>query len=149
MTGTDDAGRQEEGNEAREEAQWRSIVENFGERVDLPDEEPVEAAYRDEPAGDVYEGPAELAGSLSADDDRFVPPPAPPVPRAHGLRLMAWLGLFGVPTLALVAVVFSIRLPSPVGLLMLVWFVGGFGYLVATMGRGQGPDSGWDDGAVV
>jgi hypothetical protein len=63
------------------------------------------------------------------------------------VRLAAWFGLFGVPTLALLAIVAGVSLPSPVSLLLIAWFVGGFGYLVATMSRD--PDSGWDDGAVL
>jgi hypothetical protein len=143
-------GREENARQAREEAEWRSIVENFGERAEIPEIEPLPAAtYEAEPEVDAYEGPAELAPSLLSDEDRFIPAPPPPVPRAHGLRLAAWLGLFGVPLLGLVGVVLGISLPSTLGLFLVAWFVGGFGYLVATMGNGKGPDSGWDDGAVL
>jgi len=69
--------------------------------------------------------------------------------RPHGLRLVAWLGLFGVPAVVLLCIVLHVSLPSPLGFLALVWFVGGFGYLVATMNGPKDPDGGWDDGAVV
>jgi hypothetical protein len=70
------------------------------------------------------------------------------VPRPRGLRLAAWIGLFGVPVAALLCAVLGVSVPSIVGLVMIVWFVAGFGYLVATM-SGRDPDSGWDDGAVL
>ena len=40
-------------------------------------------------------------------------------------------------------------LQRPHGLRALAWFVGGFGYLVATMSGPKDPDAGWDDGAVL
>ncbi|MGO4257946.1 hypothetical protein [Marmoricola sp. RAF53] len=149
MSNRDEAG-QEEGRRAREEAEWRDIVDHFGDRAELPEDavpDPPEPAPAAQPGG-VYDGPPELAPAHWSDDDRFVPPPPPPVPRAHGLRLLAWIGLFGVPALALLGVVLGISLPSPLGLLLIVWFVGGFGYLVATMSN-RGSGGGWDDGAVL
>jgi hypothetical protein len=70
------------------------------------------------------------------------------VPR--GARALAWLGLFGVPAVALLCVVAHISLPSYLGLLLFCWFVAGFGYLVVTMKDRRGDrDDGWDDGAVL
>ena len=146
MTG-DDVSRDEAARRAREDAEWRSIVDNYGERPEVrperePErEEPVQIGLPPELGPRSWEAPEE--------DDRYVPPPPPPVPRPHGLRLAAWLGLFGVPTVVLVCIVLHVSLPSPLGFLALVWFVGGFGYLVATMNGPKDPDGGWDDGAVV
>ena len=65
-------------------------------------------------------------------------------------RALAWIGLFGVPAVALLTVVASISVPSYLGLLMFCWFVAGFGYLVLTMNDRRGDhDDGWDDGAVL
>lgn len=145
MTGHDDEGARR----AREDAEWQSIVENYGDRPEVgakdPEPEPVV-----DPA--IFEMPAALGArswELEEEDDRFVPPPPPPVPRPHGLRLAAWLGLFGVPAVVLLCIVLHVSLPSPLGFLALVWFVGGFGYLVATMNGPRDPGGGWDDGAVV
>jgi hypothetical protein len=138
--------REEAARRAREDAEWQSIIENYGDR---PEVAPPEPPQQPEPV--VFEVPPELgprSWEPTAEDDRYVPPPAPPVPRPHGLRAIAWFGLFGVPTIVLVCLVLGISLPSPTGLLALVWFVGGFGYLVATM-NGPKNDGGWDDGAVV
>jgi hypothetical protein len=139
---------------AREDAVWQSIVDHYGDRPDVPAADPTP-----EPAADASTEPPvshELAAELgprswtpAEDEEGFVPPPPPPVPRPHGLRLVAWLGLFGVPTVVLVCIVLHVSLPSPLGFLALLWFVGGFGYLVATMGGPKDPDGGWDDGAVV
>jgi hypothetical protein len=145
LTGRDDEGARR----AREDAEWQSIVENYGDR---PEVDP--AAAEAEPVVDpaIFEMPAALgARSWEPDDEdeRFVPPPAPPVPRPHGLRLAAWLGLFGVPAVVLLCIVLHVSLPSPLGFLALIWFVGGFGYLVATMNGPKDSGGGWDDGAVV
>ena len=78
-------------------------------------------------------------------DEHFVPPPPPPLPKPPPARLLAWLGLFGVPTFVLVTLVAGIALPSWLGLLLMGWFVGGFVFLVASMKPGPG-ESG-DDGA--
>lgn len=141
-------GRDEQARHAREEAEWLSIVENFGDRAEIAEPAP-EPAPEPVADSDVYDGPRELAPAHWSEEDRYVPPPPPPVPRARGLRLLAWIGLFGVPALALVGVVLGISLPSFLGLLLIAWFVGGFGYLVATMSGSRDPDSGWDDGAVL
>jgi hypothetical protein len=144
LTGHDDEGARR----AREDAEWQSIVENYGDRPEAPP--PAEPEPVVDPA--IFEMPAALgprSWELEEDDGRFVPPPAPPVPRPHGLRLAAWLGLFGVPAVVLVCIVLHVSLPSPLGFLALVWFVGGFGYLVATMNGPKDPGGGWDDGAVV
>ena len=145
MTGND-RDSDEAARRAREDAEWRSIVDNYGDHPDVvaPEVEPPA-----EP-GPYFDLPAELgprAWEPAPEDDRYVPPPAPPVPRPHGLRAVAWFGLFGVPTVVLVCLVLGISLPSPLGLIALIWSVGGFCYLVATM-KDPG-DDGWDDGAVV
>jgi hypothetical protein len=79
-------------------------------------------------------------------DEHFVPPPAPPIPRPEPRRLLAWSGMLLAPMLALLLLVLG-SLPTYASFLLFSWFVGGFGYLVATMKDG-GRD-GWDDGARV
>jgi len=153
VTGNDD----ESVRRAREDAEWKAIVDNYGDQPDFDSPEPPPRTP-EPPEPEIpthlfaYDAPAELgprSWEPTPEDERYVPPPPPPVPRPHGLRLAAWLGLFGVPTVVLVCIVLHVSLPSPLGFLALVWFVGGFGYLVATMGGPKDPDGGWDDGAVV
>jgi hypothetical protein len=123
-----------------EDAAWRDIVAHYGDRPALDEEPPPErppAPPADEPRDWVEPD----------EEDHFVPPPPAPVPRPTGIRLAAWLGLFGAPALALVLIVLGVTLPSWIGLLLITWFVGGFGYLVATMRKDAG--DGWDDGAVL
>jgi hypothetical protein len=144
---------------AREDAEWQSIIDHYGEQPDVPPEDAPPAppvfpslAQPGSESPTAHDLPAELgprSWTPAEEDDRFVPPPPPPVPRPQGLRLFAWLGLFGVPTVVLVCIVLHVSLPSPLGFLALLWFVGGFGYLVATMSGPKDPDGGWDDGAVV
>ena len=137
------SSREEEARRAREDADFQALVDSYGDRPEFP--EPAQAAPFVEPEQDV---PAELAHT--DDEERYVPPPPPPLPpRPHGLRALAWFGLFGVPALVLLSIIANVSVPSPVSLLFLVWFVGGFGYLVATMSGPKDPDAGWDDGAVL
>jgi hypothetical protein len=161
---TGNAGNGDEADRrGREDAEWQSIVDNYGDHPEFT--APSDAAQPDSQAADANEHPwpslrpgpfqeeppelAPPAWDADSDHDRYVPPPAPPVPRPHGLRLVAWLGLFGVPTIMLFFIVVKVSPPSPLGFLALVWFVGGFGYLVATMNGPDDPDDGWDNGAVV
>jgi hypothetical protein len=134
-----------------EDAIWRSIIENYGERPTIEEQEiEVPPSLRDleprpEPgAPEQSEEPAELDDRDRDPDDHFVPPAPPPIPRPETPRLLAWIGLFGVPVLVLVALVARIPLPSWLGLFLMAWFVGGFVYLVASM-RPRPED--YDDGA--
>ena len=83
------------------------------------------------------------------DEGHFVPPPPPPLPVVDPPRRLAWAGLIGTPAVALLLVVLQVTVPGWVGFFLVAAFVGGFGYLVATM-RPRPPDD-WsgDDGAVV
>ncbi len=81
------------------------------------------------------------------DEGHFVPPEPPPVHLPEGPRLAAWAGLLGAPVLFLVLFVLGIRAGWIVFLLFAA-FVGGLGYLVATMRRDNDTWPG-DDGAVL
>jgi hypothetical protein len=137
---------------SREDELWQAIVDNYGERpqieelaVDVPPS-PRELATDDESDQD---DPDTIGGSNPADpEEHFVPPPPPPLPKPPPARLLAWLGLFGVPTFVLVTLVAGIELPSWLGLMLMAWFVGGFVYLVATMQPRPG-GGGSDDGARI
>lgn len=131
-----------------EDAAWRAIVENYGEQpeVEQPTTEPVpEPAPSFDPAGDE---PEPLAWE---DEGHYVPPDPPPLPHPEPRRMLAWWGVFGVPLVLVGSVLVSIPVPQWLGLILVAWFIGGFGYLVATMrqgGPGDGGD-GYDNGAVV
>jgi hypothetical protein len=140
-----------------EDAAWRSIIEHYGDRPTLdddfpdePDPEPEPATTRPAPA--VLE-PGWQDGLNTAatwdDEGHFVPPTPPPLPRLEPRRKAAWIGLFGAPTLMLLAVVLGLGLPEWLMFLLAGGFVGGFVYLVATMPRSRPGDDSGDDGAVV
>ena len=80
------------------------------------------------------------------EEEHFVPPEPPPVPRATPARRLAWLGLFVPPLVMLAAVAFGWVLPDWASMLLVSGFVGGFVFLVATMPRDRRDG---DDGAVV
>lgn len=122
---------------------WRAIVDNYGDPADLDpgDRTPLSASpdEADDEAGTADDG------IESWDDERFVPPPVPPVPTATPDRMAAWVGLFGSPTVLLLSLLIGIHLPTWLGYLLVGGFLGGFGYLVAQMPRG--PRDPGDDGA--
>lgn len=141
-----------------EEAAWRSIVENYGERAQLGETatvdpapvvaEPVERDLFDRSYLEALESSlAEERRERREHEEHFVPPDPPPVPRGTPARRLAWCGLFGAPLVMLAAVVFGLQYPAWLMFGLVVAFVGGFVFLVATMPRDGG--DGWDDGAVV
>jgi hypothetical protein len=137
---------------SREDELWQAIVENYGERpqieeiiVDVPPS-PRDLTAAEEPSQD--DSGDTIGEAAPADpDEHFVPPSPPPLPKPPPPRLLAWLGLFGVPTFVLVTLVAGISLPSWLGLLLMAWFVGGFVFLVVSMN--PGPREGGDDGARI
>jgi hypothetical protein len=154
--GNDESGTHDTSDEAdrraQEEAEWRAIVDHYGDQPEFTP--PAATPEPTMPPAELFriDLPVELgprSWEPAEETEGFVPPPPPPIPRPHGLRLAAWLGLFGVPAVVLVCIVLNVSLPSLLGFLALVWFVGGFGYLVATMNGPKDPDGGSDDGAVV
>jgi hypothetical protein len=153
-----------------EDAAWREIVANYGERPTLggggsgPDTtglSPFDRSYLDSldarlpPLEDLVDRHARRAADDDEDlldqVDHFVPPEPPPIPRGTPARRMAWTGLLGSPVVLLVAVfVHTLTgwvVPSLLTLAVAAAFVGGFVFLVATMPRDRG--DGWNDGAVV
>ena len=83
------------------------------------------------------------------DEGHFVPPPPPPLPTVEPRRKLAWGALLAGPVLGLLSFVLGIRVPDWLTVLLVLGFVGGFVYLVATMRASR--DDGWpgDDGAVL
>jgi len=131
-------------NPRDEDEVWRNIVENYGDAPSVEEAPPVDDP---DPRSDVVEADEVPDFDPWAEEERFVPPPAPPVPLAEPPRLLAWIGLFGSPTFLLVAVVIGWQLPGWLSTLLIGGFIGGFAYLVATMNRE--PRDPWDNGARI
>ncbi len=123
-----------------EDAAWRAIVDNYGELELGPAPEP--AAAQPAPEPDPEPAPVD-------DEEHFVPPEPPPLPRLDARRKLAWFGLIGCPLVLLVGAVLGVPFPGWATLLMTLAFIGGFGYLVATMPRRRDDDWPGDDGAVI
>jgi len=83
------------------------------------------------------------------DDDHFVPPVPPPLPRLDPLTKGAWVALFGGPAYLLIAVMADWQVPGWAAFCAVAAFIGGFATLVVHMGERPPRDSGPDDGAVV
>lgn len=140
-------------NPEEQDSAWQKIVENYGERAELDAvddradegvvEPPLDPDLRDEDP---------VRSGLFDDDaldeiDRFVPDSPPPVPMPPPDRFLAWLGVFGSPTVLLVFLVLGLGMPQILGWILVGGFVLGFCYLVFTLPRS--PRDPWDDGAVV
>jgi hypothetical protein len=165
------------GDESRTELAWREIVEHYGERVRLSDDEPSRAdtdpragegseagsepssrpaagpgrdASGTEPLPDhlVDEDEVEIREEAIAAAERFRPPPPPPFPLPRTWqRGVAWAGIFIAPLLGLLIGLLHIYVASLLGWAIVAWFVGGFLYLVIDMPRS--PRDPWDDGSRI
>lgn len=133
-------GGSEPERRSAEDAAWASIVQNFGERAKLTEDDVIAEPISLLP-------PQPEPTSLIASDEHFEPPEAPRVGLADGPRGVAWLGLLGAPTLLVIALLSGISIPHWLSLFAVVAFLGSLGYLVATM-HGHDDDP-WDDGARV
>jgi hypothetical protein len=83
-----------------------------------------------------------------SEEDHFVPPEPPPLPRLRRGTVMG-LALLVLGLLLLVApglLGLASRISTP---LALVAITGGIGWLVLRIRQGPPPDSGWDDGAQL
>jgi hypothetical protein len=95
-------------------------------------------------------GPRDAPIPELPEDQHYIPPPAPPLPKLEPVTKGAWLALFGGPAYLVIATVAGWGVSSLAAFLAVAAFVGGFAVLVLRMDSGppkdRGPD---DDGAVV
>jgi len=85
----------------------------------------------------------------AGDDEHYVPPVPPPLPRLDPVSKGAWAALFGGPGYLLLAVLLGWVVPGWAAFCAVGAFVGGFATLVVRMSDRPPGDSGPDDGAVV
>jgi hypothetical protein len=89
-------------------------------------------------------------GTLADDEEHFIPPAPPPLPKLDPMAKGAWVALFGGPGYLMVATAAGWSVSGLAAFCAVAAFVAGFAILVLRMhdpGPG-GPDDG-DDGAVV
>lgn len=158
------------GRKLDEDAAWREIVAHYGDEPVIEDPPPMveppapsppephrperrrPEPPRPEPEGILEPGWQDDLNTPPTsweDEGHFIPPTPPPPPPLDPRRRLAWSGLFGAPTMMLLAVVLGWRYPDWLMLLLTAGFIGGFGYLVATMPKSRDGDGPGDDGAVV
>lgn len=153
-----DLGRDADADIAADELAWQAIIDNYGDRaeIDEPPAAPVVGPVQDAPFGGRFGDPRafatpdeEVADEVELDDDEegYVPPEPPPLPTLAPDRGLAWAGVFGSPAVLLICLIGSISIPTWLGYLLVVGFVGGFVYLVLQMPRE--PRDPWDDGAQI
>jgi hypothetical protein len=147
---TDDPGASPEPGASDKPVEANPAVEPGAsvEPVETPDPPPT----RDERLRNLFRpswnDPLDTEASWE-DEGHFVPPVPPPPPEPEPRRKAAWMGLFGAPTIMLVAVVLGWSLPGWITAGLAAGFVGGFVYLVATMPNRYPGDGSGDNGAVV
>jgi hypothetical protein len=93
---------------------------------------------------------ARQAPTPPADDEHFVPPTPPPLPKLDSITKGAWAALFGGPGYLVVATVVGWSVSGIAAFCAVAAFITGFALLVLRMNEPgpAGPDDG-DDGAVV
>jgi hypothetical protein len=119
-----------------DDATWREIVDNYGERPGVPAES-VEYVVPEPVQPEPFR--------LDPYDDAFVPPPLPPPPVIAPERRFAWVVMVAAPLALVLTTVVEYRLPPVLTGALVLAFLGAFGYLVATMS--QEPRDPDDDGA--
>jgi hypothetical protein len=83
------------------------------------------------------------------DDEHFIPPTPPPLPKLDSVTKAAWAALFGGPGYLVVATVVGWSIPGLAAFCAVAAFVAGFTILVLRMHEPGSDDDGNDDGAVV
>jgi len=83
------------------------------------------------------------------EEEGYVPPPPPTIPRGTPLRRFAWAGVLGAPVVLALCVLFSYGLDGWTGLFVVGAFIGGLVTLVVTLEDRPTDDDGPDNGAVV
>jgi hypothetical protein len=144
---------------AQDDQAWTQIVAGFDATGSGPDGEPHGVASA-EPSGDEWAEfrrapePEALPRELIDvnDDERFVPPPAPPVPAGDVVTRLAWTGLIGGPLYLMLASFLNWNVEGLTGLAGLAAvgaFVGGLITLITRMKDQPDIEDSDDDGAVV
>jgi hypothetical protein len=115
-----------------------------------PAEENVEDGERPEPSGEGGERAltARVVKPAAGDEDEehFIPPTPPPLPKPDAMTRVAWIALLGGPVYLVAAVFLGWEVPSWAAFTAVAAFIGGFVALVLRMGDEPPED---DDGAVV
>ena len=136
---------------ARPWPEAEDVTEESGEPDEVVDDPPAaEVEPQPEPARTRSPGADVLDSDATWDDEgHFVPPDPPPLPRPAPVRLAAWLGVLVGPVVMTIVAALGWRVPELVITVLVVGFVGGVVYLIATMGNGPRDPYGPDNGAVV
>ena len=89
-------------------------------------------------------------GTPADDDEHYIPPAPPPLPKLDPVAKGAWVALFGGPGYLMVAIAVGWSVSGLAAFCAVAAFVAGFAILVLRMHEPDpgGPDDG-DDGAVV
>ena len=112
--------------------------------------EPLRAGSAANPAGTgPGHGPRDTTAPDDPEDEHYIPPVPPPLPKLNPATKLAWMALFGGPCYLLLATVMGWSVSGLAAFLCVAAFIGGFAALVIRMDNGGPRDSGPDDGAVV
>jgi hypothetical protein len=127
----------------RTDASFAEIVANWDAPAAQP-EPPAPPTPAQAAAAKPVDPPANPAASY--DDDHYVPPPAPPLPRLAPITRWALIGIFAGVLALVLPLMIGLNAPGWMCVLAVAAIVGGGAVMVARMGNE--PRDG-DDGAVV
>lgn len=141
-----DAPRPEEAPTPDLESAWQDVLASLQSKAASPVPPWPVSEDVDPTAGEghVVRPAAVEERALGDDEEHFVPPPAPPLPRLQPATLLAVAAIL----LGLLILVTQYDGGS-LNVLGVALVIGGTGTLVYRMRQGPPTDSGWDDGAVV
>lgn len=126
------------------------VVPRWPAEEDVDDERGSSAAdvqrVPDDEDTDELSGLGSVRKAPTPPEDRYVPPPPPPLPQFETATKLAWLAMMVGPVLLVLSAVADIYVPTWLGTLAVLAFVGGFVALVLRM-KGGPPDD--EDGAIV
>ena len=155
-------GEHEDDGSVDVEAEWADIMAHWEAETPStkpwPAAEDASSATPEEPTEDVDAGWTGHVGGEAArqaaardetepDDERYVPPEPPPLPRGDTVSRLAWAGVLGAPVFFVITMLFWRTVPTVLVVLAVAAFVSGFVTLVVRMPDRD--DDSWDDGAVV
>jgi hypothetical protein len=155
-----------------EDAAWAEIVAGYGaepadppgvwpsadqldltdtiDRVNRDDESDLDDLGAPPPAHEVRpEGPRDWEPAEDEEEDHFVPPEPPPLPKADLATRLAWLAALGGPLLLVAAVILQWPMSWWIVTLGVGGFLGGFAALVTRLRDGDDDDPAPGNGAVV
>lgn len=133
-------------NETPATGSWPAAEDEADDEQPVTTEEGADAGWTGHVGGEATRAAA-AREEAEPDDEGYVPPEPPPLPRGDTVSRFAWAGVLGAPIFFIITMLFWRSVPTVLVVFAVAAFVAGFVTLVVRMPDRD--DDGWDDGAVV